>query len=313
MKLNRRKFLFLSGFAGLGILGALKGLSRWAIAPSSTPNPAMPSPVASSPIPIVASNIQPLLRFVATADTGSGDDNQYAVAEAMERYRQANPFLLALLGGDNIYTNGEMWKIGAVFEQPYKALLQAGVKFRACLGNHDIRSDNGDSQVKYAAFNMAQRYYTFQEKNVQFFVLDTNVNANWDAQLPWLEKELRRSTADWKIVYGHHPIYSSGVYGTNQTFVKLFAPLFQKYGVQVYLNGHEHSYERSNPIAGTTYLIVGNGGAALRDVGRSEWTAHAESRYGFTALEVYADRLEVKAIATDHTIFDKGIIPLKTA
>jgi 3',5'-cyclic AMP phosphodiesterase CpdA len=310
MKLQRRRFIILSGLAALSGFGLLKGLGRGAIAPFAGAN--IPSPMPDAPlakaIPALATNAAPLLRFVATADTGSGDANQFAVGDAMERYRQKNSYQLALLGGDNIYTNGEMWKIKEVFELPYQAVLSAGVKFRACLGNHDIRTENGDPQVNYAAFNMPQRYYTFAQNPVQFFVLDTNVNANWDAQLPWLEKELSLSKASWKVVYGHHPIYSSGVYGTNSTFVKLFTPLFQKYKVQLYINGHEHSYERTQSIAGTTYLITGNGGASLRAVGRSDWTAQSGSRYGFTALDVYADRMVVTAIATDHSTFDQGTI-----
>jgi Calcineurin-like phosphoesterase len=320
MRLGRRSFLILSGLLGVGLLGALK---QW-IKPRSLAEPqtvatattaATPSneAIANSAANLQKANSGLLLRFVITADSGAGDDNQYGVARAMANYHRQNPYNLALLGGDNIYNEGEIWKISQVFEQPYAPLLKQGVRFQACLGNHDIRTDNGVPQVKYAGFNMADRYYTFTEQGVQFFALDTNVNANWDAQLAWLERELSRSQAAWKIVYGHHPIYASGVYGTNSTFVKLFTPLFKKYGVQLYMNGHEHHYERTRSIEGTTYIITGHGGAHLRAVGKSDWTEYAVSRFGFTALEVYGDRIEVKAIASDDSIFDQGTIPLRSA
>ena len=311
MKVNRRNFFV---WAGLGCLSFL-GLGAWVKTQMGSTNalktiPSEQGETAISPTSQVVSSTQPILRFVAIADTGSGDRNQYAVAEAMERYRQKHPYSLVILAGDNIYDHGEIEKIAAVFEKPYQTLLKAGVKFRAALGNHDIRTDNGDPQVKYPGFNMKQRYYTFQEQEVQFFVLDTNGNADWDAQLAWLEQELSRSKATWKVVSGHHPIYSSGHYNTNPEFVKIFTPLFKKYQVQLYINGHEHHYERTRSIDGTTYLITGIGGAYLRPVGRSPWTVFSSSRYGFTAIEVYQDRMQVTAIGTNNQVFDQGSIPI---
>ena len=253
-----------------------------------------------------------LLRFVSVADTGTGAKGQYAVAGAMNFYHKQNPYNLVVLAGDNIYNNGEIEKINAVFERPYQPLLKQGVKFQACLGNHDIRTANGDPQVHYAGFNMKGRYYTFRRNQVQFFALDTNSNADWKNQLIWLEQELSRSKATWKVVFGHHPIYASGVYGSNPEFIKTFTPLFQKYGVQLYINGHEHHYERTRSINGTTYLISGSG-AGTRPVGRSEWTEYSAEKLSFAAYEVYPDRIEVQAIATDNSVFDKGVIQLKSA
>lgn len=308
MAITRRIFLILSGLSGLTAFGLGRWLGYQTNADYQTQaRPVPPSP-AIAPNQVATNPEDLLLRFVATADSGSGDPNQFAVGEAMAQYHQKNPYNLVVMAGDNIYNDGEIWKIRSVFEEPYQALLQRGVKFRACLGNHDIRTENGNPQLAYAGFNMTGRYYTFQQQGVQFFALDTNGNANWEAQLSWLEQALKTSQARWKIVFGHHPIYASGVYGTNPDFVATFAPLFKKYGVQLYINGHEHHYERTRPIDGTTYLITGHGGASLRSVGQHEWTAYAVSRYGFTALEVYRDRIEIKGIGTDHQVFDHGII-----
>ena len=306
MNLKRRKFLIVGGLSGLG----LTAIGKTLIGQSS--QSAYPvNAVATTAI--VPTSKDPVLRFVAVADVGAGDRNQNAVSEAMTHYYQKNPYSLAVLAGDNIYTNGEMEKIGAVFEQPYATLLKQGVKFHACLGNHDIRSANGELQLRYAGYNMKGRHYTFREKSAQFFVLDTNTNADWDGQLTWLNQELSRSTAPWKIVYGHHPIYSSGHYGTSQEMVSLLTPMFKKYGVQLYINGHEHHYERTRPIDGTTYLITGTGGAHLRPVGRSQWTEYSVSRFGFAGVEVYGDRLEIKGIGTDDRVFDHGTVPIKSA
>ncbi|WP_413038937.1 metallophosphoesterase family protein [Roseofilum sp. Guam] len=250
----------------------------------------------------------PLLRFMSVADTGTGAEGQYAVSSAMVQYAQKFPCELVVLAGDNIYNNGEIEKIKAVFEDPYRPLLEQGVPFYACLGNHDIRTDNGVPQTQYPLFNMGgKRYYSFRRGSVQFWALDTNSNADWVNQLPWLEQELSQSDAPWKIVFGHHQIYSSAHYGLNTKLIETLTPLFQKYGVQLYINGHEHVYERTYAINGTTYLICG-AGAGVRDVGRSAWTAHSASRLSFAAYEVYEDRILVQAIGTDHQVFDRGVI-----
>ncbi|BAZ52063.1 metallophosphoesterase [Nostoc sp. NIES-4103] len=303
MNLKRRQFLSLASLSAIGT-----GILGWTLTRQNTQN----TDIADSAIAANTPKKDLLLRFVSVADTGTGAKGQYAVAGVMNFYHKLNPYDLVVLAGDNIYNNGEIEKINAVFERPYQALLKQGVKFHACLGNHDIRTANGDPQVRYAGFNMKGRYYTFSRNQVQFFALDTNSNADWKNQLIWLEQELNRSKASWKVVFGHHPIYASGVYGSNPEFIKTFTPLFQKYGVQLYINGHEHHYERTRSINGTTYLITGSG-AGTRPVGRSEWTEYSAEKLAFAAYEVYPDRIEVQAIATNKRVFDQGVIKLKSA
>ncbi len=303
MPLKRRHFLALSSFSALSLAFLLDKLKKSNASSSVNVEEAIATKYAStSEIP---------LRFVSVADTGTGDKGQYAVAQAMTRYYQQKPYKLVILAGDNIYNNGEIEKINAVFERPYQELLRQGVKFQACLGNHDIRTANGEPQVRYPNFNMRGRYYTFKQGLVQFFALDTNHNADWKNQLTWLDKQLSQSTAPWKIVFGHHQIYSSGHYGLNQPFVKTLTPIFQKHGVQLYINGHEHHYERTRSINGTTYLTCG-AGAGKRPVGTSEWTERAASELSFAAIELQRDRLEISGINTKSAIFDKGIIPVKS-
>lgn len=309
MSLKRRQFLVISSFSVLGLAGLGKFLQNQRTQKAAVKTTI--DQVAASSSTARTATTAPILRFVSVADTGTGDRGQYAVAKAITRYHQQNPFDLVILAGDNIYNNGEIEKIDAVFERPYQPLLQQGVKFHACLGNHDIRTANGEHQLQYANFNMPGRYYTFRRAQVQFFALDTNVNADWKTQLPWLEQELSRSNAPWKVVFAHHPVYTSGLYGVNQVFIKNLTPLFQKYRVQLYINGHDHDYERTHPINGTTYLICG-AGAATRPVFRSEWTAYSASRLSFAAYEVYSDRILLRGINTNNQVFDQGIIPLQS-
>src|SRR6185295_18978974 len=91
------------------------------------------------------------------------------------------------------------------FQLPYKALLDGDVKFHAALGNRD-----SPRQTTYQPFHMGgKRYYTFKPRSgIRFFALDSTFMDK--AQLERLEKELADSGSEWKIVFLHHPLYSSG-------------------------------------------------------------------------------------------------------
>lgn len=287
--MKRRNLLRLLGLGGLGL--ALRHHSL--TAEENTPNNA---PEEES---------LPLFRFVALGDVGTGNKGQLAIAKVMDNYFQQRPFALVLLTGDNIYEDGEIARVGGTFERPYRFLRQQGVPFYAVLGNHDVRTNNGIDQVNYSAFNMQGRYYTFTKNIVQFFALDTNKNASWSEQMNWLENSLARSTATWKIVFGHHPLYSSGVHGSSPKLIEKLSPLFARYGVQLYLNGHDHNYERTKPIEGTTYLTCG-AGAKTRPVWNSDWTARSAARLSFATIDVYPEYLEIQGIGKNGQVFDRG-------
>ena len=318
MSLGRRKLLISLGIgAGAALaggvfakLGSGKSIEATTVNPSqtSTPTSAYSAQAESS---VISAGSKPSLRFVGIADTGTGDWGQYAVADAMTDYFKQKPYPLVILAGDNIYNDGEIEKVKAVFEEPYAKLLKNGVKFRAILGNHDIRTGNGEDQIRYKGFNMPSRYYTFREGLVQFFGIDTNVNSPWKAQLAWLDKSLAESDAPWKIVFGHHPIYSSGHYGNNQAFIEDLTPIFVKHNVQLYLCGHDHDYERTIPIKGTTYIVHG-AGSHTRPVGKIPETAFSAAERSFVAFEVWDDRIETKAIDTKGKSIDRATIPLKS-
>lgn len=295
--MKRRKFLISS----LGGLGLAVGTHQYLVArhPLTFKNCSK----------IASATSTSLWRFAAIADFGTGDANQYLVAKTMSCYGNGNPFSLVLMAGDNIYEHGEIEKIDTTFEIPYRELLQQDVKFYAVLGNHDLHTNNGEDQIRYAGFNMNGHYYTFTREPVQFFGLDTNPEAPWQEQLDWLERELANAQQPWKVVFGHHQIYASGKRGIDRKLAEKLTPLLSRYGVQLYLNGHEHHYERTRSIEGTTYLTCGIG-AKLREVGKSDWTAYSVSRLGFSVVEVYRDRLEILGIGTDGKVFDRGKIVL---
>lgn len=303
MRLSRRRFLGLASLAGAGAIGSqywVRYQSKYEVEAPLPPRPVL-AKVPEDDL---------VLRFAATADSGAGTQTQRMIGQAMADWHSQKPYNLVVMGGDNIYDRGEIARVKVAFEEPYGTLLKRGVKFRACLGNHDIRTANGDPQVKYPGFNMDGRYYTYTQNNCQFFALDTNANVDWQVQLAWLEQQLAASQAPVKIVYGHHPVYASGHYGTDPAMVKRLTPLFKQYGVQLYINGHEHHYERTASIDGTTYLVTGHGGAYLRPVGKSKFTEFAISRHGFSLVEVRKQAIVIQGIDYTGQMFDRGVVAL---
>ena len=224
----------------------------------------------------------------------------------MEAYRQVVDFSFVIMLGDNIYGGDSPRDFARKFEEPYKPLLDAGVKFYASLGNHD----NPD-QSHYKLFNMGgQRYYTFKKNDVQFFALDsTYMNPT---QLGWLEEQLKNSNATWKICYFHHPLYSDGrFHGADLDLRSVLSPLFQKYGVNVVFSGHEHVYERLKPQNDIYYFVLGNSGQLRYHNLRysDETEVGFDSDRDFMVVEIDAENLYFQVISRTGTTVDSGILP----
>jgi predicted phosphodiesterase len=246
------------------------------------------------------------VKFAVIGDSGEPGVGQVAVARQMASWRTKYPFTFTLMLGDNLYGTERAGDYEKKFALPYKALLDGGVKFYAALGNHD---DAG--QIQYKNFNMGgQKYYTFKPQDgARFFAVDSNyVDAK---QIEWLDKELAASGAEWKIVYFHHPLYSSGAtHGSADAQRALLEPVFTKNGVNVVFTGHEHFYERVKPQKGVAYFIIGSSSKIRRgDLRKSNLTVYGnDSDYAFMLVEIVGDELYFQTISDKGTTLDTGSI-----
>ena len=245
------------------------------------------------------------VKFLVLGDTGTGDRAQYEVANQVWQSRQAFPYEFAIMLGDNIYGSERPQDFSLKFERPYKALLDANIPFYAALGNHD-----DPNQRYYKPFGMGgQRFYTYQKKDVRFYVLDSNYMDK--DQQAWLEKELKDANAKWKIAYFHHPLYSSGAtHGSEVDLRAIVEPLFMKYGVNVVFAGHEHFYERLKPQNGIQYFTAG-GSAKLREgnIRTTGLTARGfDTEQSYMVVEIDGDILRFQTISRRGKIVDSGEI-----
>jgi predicted phosphodiesterase len=245
------------------------------------------------------------VRFGVIGDNGTGETPQYDVGRQLAAYHEKFPFTFVIMVGDNLYGAERPQDFVTKFEAPYKALLDAKVEFYATLGNHD-----DPNQRFYKPFNMAgKRYYSFRKgSNVRFFVLDSNYMD--PVQLTWLEQELKTSGSDWKIAYLHHPLYASGMHGSQTDLRAVLEPLFVKYGVDVVFSGHEHFYQRIKPQKGITYFISGAAGQLRSgDIRPSGLTAAGfDSDRSFMLVEVADKELSFQAISRPGRTVDQGTI-----
>jgi len=290
-------FLAVSGCAGLSQNAANPGqLATAQVGPPATPAPQSILPRARDSV-----------KFLVIGDSGTGGRQQFEVAARITEAHKTFPFMRALMLGDNLYGRNNAAAFLNKFERPYAALLAAGVKFYASLGNHD----NAALQRNYKPFNMdTHSYYSHSEGDVCFFALDSTYMS--PEQRQWVEDELNKSNHKWKIAYMHHPMYSSGQrHGPTPALRAALEPLFAKHGVDVVFAGHEHFYERIRPQGGITYVIQG-GSANLRrgNIRRnSAITAKGfDTDRSFTLVEIVGDHMYLETISRLGAIVDSTVI-----
>jgi hypothetical protein len=245
------------------------------------------------------------VRFAVIGDSGTGERPQLETAAQMAAAHSQFPFEFVIMLGDNIYGGKSSTDFDRKFEDPYKPLLDAGVKFYASLGNHDQTNER-----LYKPFNMdGKRFYSFKRGNAEFFVLDSNY---MDAQqLDWLRKQLDSSHSAWKICYFHHPLYSHArFHGPDLDLRKAIEPLFLEYGVNVVFAGHQHVYERLKPQNGINYFVLGNSGELRpHDLKPSADIAKGfDTDRAFALVEIAGKQLYFQVISRTGETVDSGVI-----
>ena len=227
-----------------------------------------------------------------------------------------------ILTGDNFYDDGvkdiydNHWS--ASFENIYKELTKK-YPWYVSLGNHDYRG-NPQAQIDYHTVNknwiLPERYYTQVLKTndgqkVRLICIDTSPWCNdyyttknmeavktqdTAAQRKWLETTLANAKEPWKIVFGHHPVYSAALRGGTPELEKMLVPLFEKYKVQAYICGHDHNMQHNHPENSYTDYVVSGGGSEVKDNPKFNKTKFAESLAGFADLRIKGDSLFLSLI-----------------
>jgi 3',5'-cyclic AMP phosphodiesterase CpdA len=244
----------------------------------------------------------PLLRLAVLGDAGTRESMQARVAaQVAAADRQGRPFDALLITGDLIYEEGDADLTDASVIRPYAATFTK-TEIIAAIGNHDVESDDQSDIMRQ--LGRPGPVYVQDIGPVRVISLDSNNVSS--AQTAWLDQVLGqpRPASSWVIVILHHPPFSSGRHGSEESVREAWVPLFARHRVDLVLAGHDHSYERTKPQSGVTYVVSGGGGAELYDVGRSSFTAMSAKKHHFVDLTIFADRIQGRAIDTNGQVFD---------
>jgi tartrate-resistant acid phosphatase type 5 len=243
------------------------------------------------------------VHVLAFGDYGDGGEGQKRVAAAMQRYHQQQKFDFGITLGDNFYPRGMDSPSDTRWASWWSTLYDPlNIQFYASLGNHDWNQPNGPSaEILFAqrspSWRMPAAYYTFEAGPVQFFALDTDIIS--EAQLHWLDTELARSRATWKVVYGHHPIYSEGRHEDNNAKIEQLLPVLRD-RADVYFAGHDHDMQHLRPEGRLHFFVAGSAGK-LRTIEPGPQSLFAKGARGFATIAADADTLSVTFVEEDLT------------
>lgn len=241
------------------------------------------------------------VRVLAFGDYGDGSAAQKQVAGAMLRYHQGQRFDFAITLGDNFYPAGMDSPADPRWDSWWSALYDPlNVPFYVSMGNHDWNQpDSPAAEILFSerspSWRLPAAYYTFEAGPVQFFALDTDLIS--EAQLRWLTQELDRSRATWKVVYGHHPIYSAGQHGDNNQKIRQLLPVLRD-RADVYIAGHDHDMQHLKPEGRLHFFVAGSAGK-LRPIEPGPRSLFARSANGFAVIDADRLTLTVKFVETD--------------
>ena len=202
-------------------------------------------------------------------------------------------------------------------------------KLKIAMGNHE-HGEEGDPTLLQAQyknhFGLSNTYYSFDYHNVHFIAMDSNLPYTIDSpQYSFVKRDLISTSQNpnikWIIVYFHHPMYTSPSKHPSDILLReIYHPLFDKYGVNLVFQGHNHNYQRSYPLAynnnndnsnvnpssnptitsintntyndptGEVYVTAGTAGGNLHDLGsKADFIDTQYKGFGFLNVDISSD------------------------
>ena len=265
-------------------------------------------------------------------DSGWGDFAPHAVVAQMMR-SEAD---LVLHAGDTVYPGFSP----ALADHRFLSIQRPWMRTRASAfswGNHDLYygfeplvevfgSPTNDTPDWEHALEktVPQAYYSFDVGDVHVAVLFQPFLGQYQMrtnspQARWLDQDLAATQKPWKVVLAHIPWETSSAHRIDDTnynqrpdcaeFAEVLLPITQRHGVQLFLSGHDHNYERLIPYEGMTSIVTGGGGASSYGLLQTSVLQSAfRAIYHVTQLRFEGDALTVRCINTQGQVEDQSVI-----
>lgn len=215
--------------------------------------------------------------------------------------------------GDVIYPDPLTGSWIAGFFMPFEALASRSPCYVA-IGNHDLMGDNGARVLDTFTLptrpgTSDERMYSFAWGPVRVVVMDTNFT--FDAATPslaYLKAALSDATEPWVVVVGHHPILSASRHRDRADLIEHLLPVLERAGVDLYVSGHDHTYQRLRTPGGMRLVVTGGGGKSLYDLRPHPAVEVMHSTYHWCLVDVVGPTLTLRALDLHGTAIDELVL-----
>jgi hypothetical protein len=280
---------------------------------NATISPTITKSLLVNPTIILTSTPSRPTRFAVIGDYGLAGEPESDVADLVKNW---NPDFI-ITTGDNNYPNGGNETIDENIGQYYHAYIYPYIggygngavfnRFFPTLGNHDWNTDQANPYLEYFSLPGNERYYDFVWGPIHLFAIDSDSRepdgvGQSSTQGQWLQDRLINSESVWKIVYMHHPPYSSS--GEEGSITWIQWP-FKEWGATAVIAGHSHVYERVI-VDNFPYFVNGLGGGPRYSFNAPLPGSEVRFRsdYGAMLVEATESRITFQFITREHKIID---------
>jgi hypothetical protein len=260
-------------------------------------------------------------RPLLVAATGDGAGGETSATLLTEQIRSAEPDMFLYLG--DVYNQGTYAEFYNWYGTPDRYFGQFRDITNPIIGNHEYGSGDGEGYFRY--WNGVPNYYSYDAGGWHFVALDSTNEYNQrqpgTAQYDWLRQDLAANADECTIAYFHHPVFSVGPQGDTDLLLGIWE-LLVEHGVEIVLTGHDHSYQRWQPLdgagnpdpEGAAHFVVGSGGHGIQEFEREDERmaigfddpGHA---VGTLYMELNPKGANFSYVNVAGHIFDQGVIP----
>ena len=206
-------------------------------------------------------------------------------------------FAAVLALGDTQYEDGVLNDYAESYDPSWGRVLSIT---HPVVGNHEYHTD-ADGYFAYfgeRAGTQEAPWYSFDLGAWHLIALDSNCDeiggcGPGSPQMTWLANDLAASDATCTLAFTHHPRFSSGLHGNEPMLRDMWATM-DLAGVDVFLSGHDHGYERfarqdstgTGDSDGIRQFVVGTGGKGLRPFEEVKANSQVRNRSTFGVLRL---------------------------
>ncbi|GGH17756.1 metallophosphoesterase family protein [Sphingobacterium alkalisoli] len=188
-------------------------------------------------------------------------------------------------------------------------------------GNHEYRRDSLEQLVldphwktqfqfpKNGPVGMQDAVYYIDYQDLRMISLNSQLimldSVAAKTQEKWLEDVLASSKSKWNIVVMHHPVYSTSKDRDNTILREHFKPIFEKYGVDIVLQGHDHTYARGTGGKERPVYLLSVAGPKMYESDSERWMEVSTSRTQlYQVIRVTDSKLYFSSYKLNGQLFD---------